>query len=89
MTGNPGPDYDGEVRRGDNLYSCSVIALDADTGKIKWHFQFTPHDLHDWDSNQIPVLFDDTINGGARKLLAVANRNAFYYVLDRETGNFS
>jgi alcohol dehydrogenase (cytochrome c) len=88
MTGNPGPDYDGDVRKGDNLYSCSVVALDPDTGKIKWHFQFTPHDVHDWDSNQIPVLFDDTINGQPRKLLAVANRNAFYYVIDRETGQF-
>ena len=88
MTGNPGPDYDGDVRPGDNLYSCSVLALDPNTGRIKWHFQFTPHDVHDWDSNQIPVLFDDTINGKPRKLLAVANRNAFYYVIDRETGEF-
>ena len=87
-TGNPGPDYDGEVRPGDNLYSCSVLALDPSTGKIKWHFQFTPHDVHDWDSNQIPVLFDDTINGHARKLLGLANRNAFYYVIDRETGAY-
>ena len=88
MTGNPGPDYDGEVRKGDNLYSCAVLALDPDTGTIKWHFQFTPHDVHDWDSNQIPVLFDDTINGRPRKLLGVANRNAFYYVIDRETGAY-
>jgi alcohol dehydrogenase (cytochrome c) len=87
-TGNPGPDYDGDVRKGDNLYSCSVLALDPDTGKLKWYFQYTPHDLHDWDSNQIPILFDDTINGRARKLLAHANRNGFYYVLDRETGEF-
>jgi alcohol dehydrogenase (cytochrome c) len=87
-TGNPGPDYDGDVRPGDNLYTCSVLALDPDTGRIKWHFQFTPHDVHDWDSNQIPVLFDDTVNGRARKLLAVANRNAFYYVIDRETGEY-
>ena len=65
-----------------------MLALDPDTGKLKWHFQFTPHDVHDWDSNQIPILFDDTINGRPRKLLAVANRNAFYYVLDRETGAF-
>ena len=87
-TGNPGPDYDGDVRPGDNLYSCAVLALDASTGKIRWHFQFTPHDVHDWDSNQIPILFDDTINGRTRKLLAQANRNGFYYVLDRETGEF-
>jgi alcohol dehydrogenase (cytochrome c) len=88
VTGNPGPDYDGDVRPGDNLYSCSVLALDPNTGRLKWHFQFTPHDVHDWDSNQIPVLFDDTIAGKPRKLLALANRNAFYYVLDRETGEF-
>ena len=88
VTGNPGPDYDGDVRPGDNLYSCAVVALDPNTGRLKWHFQFTPHDVHDWDSNQIPVLFDDTIAGKARKLLGLANRNAFYYVLDRETGEF-
>jgi alcohol dehydrogenase (cytochrome c) len=88
VTGNPGPDYDGDVRPGDNLYSCSVLALDPNTGRLKWHFQFTPHDVHDWDSNQIPVLFDDTMNGRARKLLGLANRNGFYYVLDRETGEF-
>jgi alcohol dehydrogenase (cytochrome c) len=88
VTGNPGPDYDGDVRPGDNLYACAVLALDPDTGKLKWHFQFTPHDVHDWDSNQIPVLFDDTINGRPRKLLALANRNAFYYVIDRESGEF-
>ena len=68
-TGNPGPDYDGDVLPGDNLYTCSVLALDPNTGRIKWHFQFTPHDVHDWDSNQIPVLFDDPVNGRARKLL--------------------
>jgi alcohol dehydrogenase (cytochrome c) len=88
VTGNPGPDYDGDVRKGDNLYSCAVLALDPNTGKLKWHFQFTPHDVHDWDSNQIPILFDDTIGGRPRKLLGLANRNAFYYVLDRETGEF-
>ena len=54
-TGNPGPDYFSAVREGDNLYTASVVALDADTGKIKWHFQFTPHDAHDWDSTQVPV----------------------------------
>ncbi len=82
-TGNPGPDWNGDVRPGDNLYTCSLLALDANTGKIKWHFQFTPHDVHDWDATEIPVLFDATINGRARKLVAMANRNAFYYVLDR------
>jgi alcohol dehydrogenase (cytochrome c) len=87
-TGNPGPDWNGDARPGDNLYTCSLIALNAADGKIKWHFQFTPHDVHDWDSNEIPVLFDATINGRPRKLVAMANRNAFYYVLDRETGEF-
>jgi alcohol dehydrogenase (cytochrome c) len=87
-TGNPGPDYNGDDRPGDNLYSDSVIALDPDTGKLRWHFQFTPHDLHDWDSNQVPVLIDATIDGKPRKLLVQANRNAFFYVLDRTTGEF-
>jgi alcohol dehydrogenase (cytochrome c) len=88
MTGNAGPDYNGDARPGDNLYTCSVLALDPKDGKIKWHFQFTPHDVHDWDSNQIPVLFDAPYNGRARKLMSVANRNGFYYLLDRETGEF-
>ena len=87
-TGNPGPDYDGEVRPGDNLHSASLLAIDADSGKLRWHFQFTPHDVHDWDSNQVPVLADGVINGRARKLVLHANRNAFYYVLDRATGEF-
>jgi alcohol dehydrogenase (cytochrome c) len=87
-TGNPGPDYNGERRAGDNLYAASLVALDADTGKLKWHFQFTPHDVHDWDSNQVPVLLDRPIRGKPRKLVVTANRNAFYYVLDRSTGEF-
>jgi alcohol dehydrogenase (cytochrome c) len=87
-TGNPWPDLNGDDRKGDNLYSSSVLAIDADTGKLRWHFQFTPHDTHDWDANQIPVLIDEPINGHTRKLLVEANRNAFYYVLDRETGAF-
>jgi len=87
-TGNPGPDWNGDVRPGDNLYTCSLVALNPSDGRIKWHFQFTPHDVHDWDSNEIPVLFDAAINGRPRKLVAMANRNAFYYVLDRETGEF-
>jgi alcohol dehydrogenase (cytochrome c) len=86
--GNPNPDYFGDDRKGDNLYTASVIALDADTGKLRWHFQFTPHDLHDWDSNHVPVLADLTINGRARKVVMVANRNSFFYTLDRETGEF-
>ena len=87
-TGNPGPDYDGTVRVGDNLYSDSVVALDADTGEMEWYFQFTPHDIHDWDSTQIPILADTTFNGEQRKLMLFPNRNAFFYVLDRETGEF-
>ena len=87
-TGNPGPDYDGDVREGDNLYANALIALDADTGKLKWHFQFTPHDVHDWDANQVPVLIDGEVKGRKRKLVVLANRNAFYYVLDRATGEF-
>ena len=86
--GNPNPDYFGEDRKGDNLYTASLIALDADTGKLRWHFQFTPHDLHDWDSNHVPVLADLTINGRARKVVMVANRNSFFYTIDRETGEF-
>jgi len=87
-TGNPGPDYDGTVREGDNLYSDSVIALSGATGKMKWHFQFLPHDVNDLDSNQIPVLLNAPWQGKPRKLMLFANRNAFYYVLDRETGEF-
>ena len=85
-TGNPGPDYFSAVREGDNLYTASVVALDADTGKIKWHFQFTPHDVHDWDATQVPVLADLTINGQPRKTMLFANRNGFFYVLDRTNG---
>jgi alcohol dehydrogenase (cytochrome c) len=87
-TGNPGPDWNGDARPGDNLYTCSLLAIDAATGKLKWHFQFTPHDVHDWDANQVPVLLDADFQGRRRKLVVTANRNAFYYVLDRETGEF-
>ena len=87
-TGNPAPDWNGDNRPGDNLYTCSLIALDPNTGKLRWHFQFTPHDVHDWDSNQIPVLVDFEIDGRPRKLVAMANRNGFYYLLDRATGEF-
>lgn len=87
-TGNPAPDHNGDDRPGDNLYSDSVIALDPDSGKLRWHFQYTPHDLHDWDSNQVPVLVDAVLEGRPRKLLVQANRNAFFYVLDRTTGEF-
>ncbi len=87
-TGNPGPDHNGDVRPGDNLYSCSLLALDLDTGKLRWYFQFTPHDTHDWDATQVPVLLDSTLSGRARKLVVVPSRNGFYYVLDRQTGEF-
>jgi alcohol dehydrogenase (cytochrome c) len=87
-TGNPGPDWNGDVRAGDNLYSDCLLALDADTGKLKWHFQFTPHDVFDLDSTEIPVLFDGMFGGRRRKLVLFANRNTFYYVLDRESGKF-
>ena len=87
-TGNPGPDWNGEAREGDNLYSDSVVALDADTGELKWHFQFTPHDVHDWDATQIPILIDIEFDGRPRKLLLFPNRNGFFYVLDRVTGEF-
>jgi len=87
-TGNPAPDWNGDLRPGDNLYTCAVLALDPDTGEMQWFFQYTPHDTHDWDANQIPVLVDGEFSGEQRKLLALANRNAFYYLLDRETGEF-
>jgi alcohol dehydrogenase (cytochrome c) len=86
--GNPGPDWNGAVRMGDNLYTSSVIALDADTGKLKWHYQFTPHDEFDFDSTQVPVLADITWQGSPRKVLMFANRNGIFYVLDRVTGQF-
>ncbi len=87
-TGNPAPDYNGSDRVGDNLYSDSVLAIDPDAGKLKWYFQFTPHDTHDWDAIQVPLLFDNTVDGKPRRFLALANRNGFYYVLDRVTGEF-
>ena len=87
-TGNPAPDWNGESRKGDNLYTCSLVALDIDTGRLRWHFQFTPHDTHDWDANQIPVLVDRERGGRSRALVATANRNGFYYLLDRATGEF-
>ena len=87
-TGNPAPDWNADNRPGDNLYTDAVLAIDPSNGKIKWHFQFTPEDVHDWDSNETMVLFEAQIGGRERKLLAQANRNGFYYVLDRATGEF-
>jgi len=85
-TGNPCPDYNGDERKGDNLYSDSVLALEPETGKLRWYYQFTPHDLHDWDAQQTPMLIDAEFKGRRRQLLAQANRNGFFYVLDRMTG---
>ncbi len=85
-TGNPGPDLNGDERKGDNLYTCSLVALDADTGKLKWHYQFTPHDVHDWDAISDPVLMDLMVKGKPVKAVVHANRNGFFYTLDRATG---
>jgi PQQ-dependent dehydrogenase (methanol/ethanol family) len=87
-TGNPFPDTDGTDRKGDNLYTNCVVALDAKTGKLRWFFQFTPHDLHDWDATEPLLLVDTQFKGRDRKLLVQANRNGFYYVLDRTNGEF-
>jgi alcohol dehydrogenase (cytochrome c) len=85
-TGNAGPDYSGAEREGDNLYTASVVALDADTGRLRWHYQFTPHDVWDYDSTQMPVLADISLGGQSRKVVLFANRNGFFYILDRATG---
>jgi alcohol dehydrogenase (cytochrome c) len=86
QTGNPGPDYDGKEREGDNLYSDCVIALDRKTGKLKWYYQFTPHDTHDWDATEPLLLVDAIWHGQPRKLLLTANRNGFFYLFDRQEG---
>ncbi len=86
--GNPGPDWNGDSRPGDNLYTESVVALDADTGELAWHYQFTPHDEMDYDSTQAAVLVDMEWEGRMRKVMLWANRNGLFYVLDRATGEF-
>ena len=86
--GNPGPDWNSDQRPGDNLYTDSVVAIDADTGQLKWHFQFTPNDTYDYDAVQIAVLADITWLGKPLRALMWANRNGFFYVLDRATGRF-
>ena len=86
--GNPGPDWNSDVREGSNLYSDCVVALDADTGELKWYFQFSPHDDFDYDAVQVPVLADMEWKGKMRRVMLWANRNGFYYVLDRTTGEF-
>ncbi len=85
-TGNPNPVLVGEGREGDNLYTCSIVALNPDTGKLAWYFQPSPHDVHDWDAVETPVLFDAEFKGKQRKLLAQASRNSFFFVLDRTNG---
>jgi len=85
-TGNPNPVLAGEGRPGDNLYTCSIVALNPDTGKLAWYFQPSPHDVHDWDAVETPVLFDGDFKGVRRKLLAQASRNGFFFVLDRTNG---
>jgi alcohol dehydrogenase (cytochrome c) len=86
--GNPGPDWNADLRLGDNLYTDCVVALDGDTGKLKWYFQFTPHDDFDFDSVQVPVLADLDWKGTRRRVMLWANRNGYFYVLDRTTGEF-
>ena len=87
-TSNPAPDFEGGVRPGDDLYTDCVLALDPDTGKLKWYFQFTPHDVFDYDAVETPILIDAVYQGTARKLLVQANRNGYLYVLDRTNGKF-
>jgi alcohol dehydrogenase (cytochrome c) len=87
-TSNAAPDFAGDTRPGDDLYTACVLALDADSGRLKWYFQFTPHDLYDYDANETPVLVDSQENGVTRHLLVQANRNGFFYVLDRINGRF-
>ncbi|MGA7159184.1 MAG: PQQ-binding-like beta-propeller repeat protein [Acidobacteriaceae bacterium] len=87
-TGNPSPDFDGSVRPGDDLYTSCLLALDPDTGRLKWYFQYSPHNLYDYDAVQTPVLVDAVFKGKQRKLVVTANRNGFLYVLDRVTGEY-
>jgi PQQ-dependent dehydrogenase (methanol/ethanol family) len=86
--GNPGPNMNGDVRKGDNLFTCSVVALNPETGKLTWFYQFTPGDTHDWDANEDLILTDRTIDGQPRKLIMQADRNGMFYVLDRTNGKF-
>ena len=87
-TGNPAPDYDGTVRPGDDLYTSCLLALDPDTGTLKWYFQFSPHNLFDYDAAQTPVIVNASFQGKPRKLIVTANRNGFLYILDRTNGEF-
>jgi alcohol dehydrogenase (cytochrome c) len=85
-TGNPTPGYTGVGRKGDNLFTCSLVAVNVETGKMKWYFQTSPHDTHDWDSAQTPVLIDTTIDGRPRRLVSTASRNGYFFTVDRVTG---
>ncbi len=86
-TGNPSPAYmDSPGRKGDNLYTCSIVAINVDTGKLAWHYQTSPHDTHDWDSTETPILIDGEFNGKPRKMVLHASRNGYYFTLDRVTG---
>jgi alcohol dehydrogenase (cytochrome c) len=85
-TGQPTPAYNGRSREGANLYTCSVVALNVDTGTLRWYYQFSPHDTHDWDATEVAILIDDMVDGKPRKLLGQTNRNGYYFLLDRETG---
>jgi len=85
-TGNPTPGYTGVARKGDNLFTCSLVAVNVDTGKMAWYFQTSAHDTHDWDSAQTPILIDGTINGKPRKLVSTASRNGYFYTVDRVSG---
>jgi len=85
-TGNPNPVLAEQSRKGDNLYTCTILALDVNTGKKVWYYQVSPHEVHDWDASETPVLIDGTIDGKPRKLLAQASRNGYYFLLDRTNG---
>jgi alcohol dehydrogenase (cytochrome c) len=85
-TGQATPTYNGKSREGANLYTCSIVELNADTGKLAWYYQTSPHDTHDWDATEVTILIDGTVNGQPRKLLAQANRNGYFFLLDRATG---
>lgn len=85
-TGNPTPAYTTGRGEGDNLYPCSLVAVNVDTGKMVWYYQTSPHDTHDWDSTQTPILADAPFNGRTRKIVMTAERNGYFFVLDRVTG---
>src|SRR5260370_174462 len=85
-TGNPTPGYTGQGRKGDNLFTCALVAINVDTGKMAWYYQTSPHDTHDWDSSQTPVLIDGMIDGKPKKLVSTASRNGYFFTVDRVTG---